>query len=47
MAIKLTNTRDLPLYFWGISSERRVLAIIRVIPKPIPEMIRVIRKLVN
>lgn len=47
IAIKLTNKSDLPLYFCGISSDRRVLAIISVIPNPIPEIIRINRKLMN
>lgn len=47
IAMKLIKINDFPRYFCGICSDRRVLAIIRVIPNPIPPKMRVSRNVMN
>lgn len=47
MAIKLIKSRDFPLCLCGICSESNVLAIIKVMPKLMPEIIRFKRNVLN
>ena len=45
--MKLMKRSDLPLYFCGICSDSNVLAIINVIPNPIPPRIKVSKKVIK
>lgn len=47
IVMKLINNNDFPLYFCGICSESKVLAIMRLIPKPIPPRISVNKNVMN